>query len=1070
MRMNHFACLMGMATLAIVPAAFADDAPHAANMAEMPEESAAPSADAAERTQLEAKGLLFPLKNAEKSAAPNLKEGGIVFGYAQSYGSSGSHTDFYRWEALSHVASTFVSFSNDGTISAANENTWINRDSNLKAGGAAEAAGVKVILTILNSGFDVDVINDVMDDSGNGSAAKRQTLVDEIVTLLKNDDYNHGVTFDFEPFSWSSGATTGMVDFFSRLRTSLDAEGLTSHEISIYSDPTPGTNQWANPGISPYLDYMLYSGYDYASGLTPHAITDHNSTIGNMDFYFERGLEPEKFVYVISSYSRRWANTTAYNSAGTSSSSMGFTDALYDVTLNPTNGGPHTENYVTGDEVSWYTYNSSGTDYTVTFDSPRALTHKVGSSLSYPGSGDYQGRKMAGVGFWSLMWMNETTSYDPIASASANKTRTYPQIYQLCQEILAPAGQEDFVAVGFEGLNFRWRDPNEGPDDSGDSDNNSVRNIVTAPAGAGRPASTNNAMQLSFDMESGGKLFFRHELLASNTATSVMDTNAVAAQFDSTTELEAYIHTSLAYANATVRMVVMDANRELEMSPAFSLNATGWRTITWDLTNPATAFAYNTSEPAFLDGDGAIDSANDGSRDLAFVGFLLENSSSVNGSVIFDEVTYRHVNAGGLDYKINEVRYDSSTGEYVEIYGPAGSLPAGFQLRAIDGESGTITTFNVSGTVPNDGGGFGYFVVGDSNVPNVDFSTGFSTGVDDLPDGDPSAIQLINTTNTGVYDSFVYEAFAGLDELVSQEMLGVANEGFPWFGRSANGTDPAGTKHAAGRYPDGTDTNINNADFSLMKATPGAPNGTGLTASSITTWDFSSTPAHAFSTFQSIVTTASGVGASPSGGNVLRCVDTAGGGVLNYFGDAGLGSDGNGYQVAGEIFLPASGAPAQAVAVGICGGQGSTFFSSFRDSSSYENGYWLIYENNSSADLDDGLASHPGVVHFVMASHDNQDAAPVVSLGSLNVSGLSGGWTDFDISIDPVGNALVATVGGNTIYSGTIPSGGRTSGPVMIGFREFDSTVSSVEGTWIDNLRVGPVGTVPVEVDAWVVD
>lgn len=1058
---------------ALTAMAGAQDSPHAASMAEMPEEAPAGS-DAAERAALEAKGQLFPLlearKAGEKTSAPNIKDGGIVFGYAQAYGASGTYVDFYRWEALTHVGSTFIEFDSTGNIT--NPSTWTGRDPILEAGGAAEAAGVKVIMVVLNENFDDAVINTVIQ-----SAPARAILVDDIADLLQADTYSHGVSFDFEPFSWTSATRDQMDDFFLELRTELDNRGMVNHEISLYGDPTPSTTQW-NAGVLANLDYLLYSGYDFASGLTPNAITEHDDATAQMDFYFDLGLDPAKFVYVISSYSRNWEATSAYGVAGTDEFAEGFTDGLYDVTLNPRFGGPFTENYVTGDEVSWYTYNDGTNDRTVTFDSPRALTTKIGSTLAYPGTGTYQGRKLGGVGFWSLMWMAETTSWDPIAGATSGKVRTYPQIYQICQELLAPPGQEDFVVAGFEGLNFRWRDPNDGPDDIGDTSSDSTRGIVSAPAGSGRPASTTNAMELSFDMDtSPGQLLFRFELLAANEAAiqnSVIDTNAVAAQFDTTTELTTSIHTSSAYANATLRMVVMDASRELEMSPAFSLNATGWRDITWDLTSGVTA--YNTNEVAFVDGDGVLDTAGGGAKDIAFAGFLLETSASnTNGSVVLDEITYRHANAGGLDYKINEVRYDGATGgEFVEIYGPAGSLPAGFEVRAIDGTTGTVTTFSVSGSVPNDGGGFGYFVVGDSDVPNVDFTTGFSTGAGNLPDSNPSAVQLYNSSNGGVYDSFVYEAFGGLDELVAQSMLGVGNEGFPWFGRVATGTDSASAKHTAGRYPNGADTNVNYDDFSLMKATPGAANGVGLTAAGITTYNFTSLPSTYFTTFTSTGdgNVASGVGASPSGGNVLRVVDESGGGTVSYIGDAGLGSDGNGYQVAGEVFLPNAAAPAQAVAVGICGGQGSTFFTSSALSSGYENGYWLIYENNGTADLADGLASHAGIVHLVHASNDNQDGNPVVSLGSLAVS--SGAWTTFDMTIDPSAapaSQLVAKVGGVTVYAGAIPTGGPTSGPVMFGFREFTGgTVTSVEGTWIDNLRIGPVGTVPVELDTYSVD
>lgn len=1022
--------------------------------------TAAPGADSLERAGLEAAGNLFPLslakKAGQKSASPNIKSGGIVFGYAQSFGSSGTLVDFYNWEALTHIATPFVSFDASGNLTGTSNFT--GRDSNLKAGGAAQAAGVKVILTMLNS-FDNTVTNTVF-----ASPTGRATLINNIKNLLVADTYSHGVTFDLEPFSWNAAATTGMGIFFQDLRTALNAAGLPNSEISIYVDPNSSSSKWNMAESGPYLDYLLYSAYDYATGDTPHAITDYNSGQNGVDFFFDDdgtvalddGIDPTKLVYVISSYARTWPGTTTYNVAGTpgASFSMGFTDAMYDTTLNPTHSGPYTSNYMNGDEAGWYTYNNGTNDRVVTWDSPPAMAMKYGTAVSYAGSGIYAGRKLGGVGWWSLMWTEETTSYDPIASASAGKTRAYQQPYQLAQEMFATPGKTDFLVTGFEGLNFRWRDPNESPDTTALS--TTARAIVTSPAGAGRPASTTNALALTVNTTGAQKAFFRYEMLSSNTAPTVMDTNAVIAQVDSTTQFTTYIYTPSAYANATIRMVVMDANRQLEQGPAVSLNASGWRTIAFDLTDSANVTAYTTTEPGFLSGNGVINTAGGGKKDIAFVGWLVQSSSTLSSVITLDEVSYKHVNFGGQNYKINEVRYDGVDGEFVEIQGPPGALPAGFQIRAIDGSGtvGTITPISVSGTIPASG----LFVVGDPSVPNVGSTTGFSAAVSDLSDNSPSAIQLYDSVHGGVYDSFAYEAFGGLINLSREGMLGAAREGAPWFGRIAAGVDSTGAKHSAGRYPDGYDTQINGNDFSLMKASPGVANGGSLTASGTTTFDFSAAPTQGFGTFTAFTTAASGVGSSPSGGNVHRCADTSGGGNMTYLGDAALGADGLGYEVTGEVFLPAAGANAQAIALGFCNSGGSTFFSTTRGSSSYENGYWIIYENSASGTLDDGLANHAGSVKFVLASHDNQDGAPVTTIATLGVSGLAGTWTTYDLYIKPVANSLIAKIGGTTIYTGAIPAGGPTSGSIAFGYRDFSGSITSASGTWVDNVVIKPVG------------
>jgi hypothetical protein len=440
-----------------------------------------PSADAEERNQLLKDGTLLPLKatgkRGPKSATPKVSDDFIVFGYTQSDAFQ-TYTDFYRWESLTHVASPFVSFAADGTVSVGNENVWLNRDVQLQAGGAAEAAGVKVILTMLNTGFDVSVINSVMT-----SPSARTTLIGEIHNLVATGGYCGGVTFDFEPFLWNSSARDGMVTFFQDLRTDLDTID-PNLEISIYADPSASATQWNLPAFTPNIDYYLYSCYDYATGSTAHAISDFNNYIAGVDdFYMDGGVPADKMVMVISTYSGRWSAVTAYNtSSGSSRVAGGFTDGLYETTEWQSFGGPQTENYVQGDEVSWHTWNDTGTDYTRTWDSPTSIEYKFRHALSNQDSdGVHNGKRLRGVGFWSLIWLAETNSYDPITTSSAGKTRMYPQVFQLAQETLHAPGDTKYVATGFECLDFRWRDPNEGADDVGDTDLNTSRGIVTAP-------------------------------------------------------------------------------------------------------------------------------------------------------------------------------------------------------------------------------------------------------------------------------------------------------------------------------------------------------------------------------------------------------------------------------------------------------------------------------------------------------------------------------------------------------------------------------------------------------------
>jgi hypothetical protein len=185
---------------------------------------------------------------------------------------------------------------------------------------------------------------------------------------------------------------------------------------------------------------------------------------------------------------------------------------------------------------------------------------------------------------------------------------------------------------------------------------------------------------------------------------------------------------------------------------------------------------------------------------------------------------------------------------------------------------------------------------------------------------------------------------------------------------------------------------------------------------------------------------------------------------MSIFGDAALGASGNGYKVTGEIYIPSSTEPEQANAIGICGSQGSSFFTGSPSAYGYESGYWVIYENKAGVGLNDGRPDHGGVFEFVYASNDNMDGYPVLLLGSKTLAELgisAGSWTTFELMIDPkasAGNKLKAVLNGNTLFLGDIPTGGPIKGAFQVGFREnHTSGPADNEGTWIDNLTFSEV-------------
>ena len=998
-------------------------------------------------------GSRGPLAPGQPSAQSDF----IVFGYLQSE----SMVYHLRWQALTHIGTRFVGFDASGSLTGTS--AFTARSSYLKEGGAADDAGVKVILVV--NQFDDDpggVIETVMT-----SATRRTRLVDEIGSLISSDSYVHGVSMDLE-FGWGSAVRDGLTAFMVELRAELDRLD-PALETSVYTNAIYLENQWdfhPETGLTPQIDYMLYSMYDWATGSTARAISDFDNCIGStrMRAYLDAGLPPEKLVPTISSYSRSWNGVSTYGASGYGSSSAGYTDALFDLTLRPFTAG--TGNYVTGDEAGWYTWND-GVSHVRTWEGRAGMEWKIRQALSFHDpSGNWNGRRLGGVGFWSLYWLAETSSIDPRTGASVSRTRTYPEVYQMCQELLASPGQERFTLETFAGYDFRWRAPHKSPDTLGDTDNNSTWRIVNTPPGFPGFADSDHAAEVTLDVEGSGvnQVVFAHEVLASPLAPTIPDTHATLGQIKPNSLISARLYTPERLSGWSVSLLLIDGDGELEKSPPTSLDRSGWTPLTWDISAPGGVLPHATLEPAFLSGDGHLDSnmtSPEAARDISLYGFVFSGRGPLSASVVLDELAHQSTLQGAAHYTINELRYAGVDREFLEIWGPAGPLPADFELRFYDSSDGTVLrSFPLSGTIRAVSQGRGPFVLGDPGTDGVDSNGNMSEDGDDFPDVDPSACQLVVAGRA--HDSLVYEAFGGLDELIRRECAGVTDEGYPWVGGVASGQDSAGQPYSLGRYPDGRDSNVNGADFSFQIASPGARNGAALTLPAEI--DFETPPPGLFQTYDSprfTNPTSAGLPPAPSGGLAWRCVDSVGGGVLGLVGDAALGF-GAGYVATGEIYIPAQSAAPCAIGVGIGGRQGSSFFTTWgTDAMAYESGLWLIFENAAGVGLADGRPDHPGTWELVLASHDNLDGEPVQLLDSFTNSELNltpGTWTSFEFQLDPLGpngGHLAIELAGTTLYSGPIPADLDCAGALQVGFREnHPGPPSAAEGVWLDGLHI----------------
>ena len=1018
----------------------------------------------------------FMLDGGAQAATPSIAADRVVFGYMQiDY----TTVPFIKWNAVTDIGLLQTSVNSTGNFTNL-ASTFTNRVSDLKFGGAADRAGVKVNLVVTAFGDTPGgTIETLMT-----SATNRTNLINNILAAV-NDPTNgcDGVSFDFE-FNWSWNTTdtikNGLAQFFTDLRAALP-----SKQISAYVTPASMlTHMWDVPNLATNCDFVLQTGYDYGNQTTVHAVSDYDSNLSAIASWVNAGLPPEKTVYTLSAYGFNRTGVTTYGGTGSGLSSTWFADTLYDTTLRQTDG-PFSSNYQTGDETAWDTYVVSGVNNLSVWDNEQSLEYKIRSTLGFNGTGAYRGRRLKGVGFWTLNRFVSSKGRDPFSgsiSVNNNTQRLAPQIYQLCEEILSERNATKFVFEKFESLNPHWDGftnaddaTRPSPDNVGVNGATTVRSIVTSPVGAGAPSNTNSAVKLDFNFSATpGKLFFRHELVNSSIDPTITDTNAACAKFTAANKLNAYVYVGgSGYPNNTVRLAVFDANRELEVSPVFSLSSAGWHLLTWDLTDTTAGNVTGlaTTEPTLVSGDGVLDTGGNGARDIGFLGFIVDRGAggAASGSLYFDELSYEPTTPAGGKYTINEFCYADDAREFVEIKGPVGAFPTSMELRFYLGTSttGNPTIVSLAGkSIPASG----LFVVGDTGVPNVNFTPAGWSSASDISNARPGGIQLVQSSTSAVYDSVAYGTTSGLKDLMRSATLGVTNEGQGWMGDTGASANLNGEGLAFGRDATGTDTNNNEEDFSLLPVTPGTANGTSLSLPFSMT--FASVPSQLHDAFQTpaAVAMAAGRPASSNGGSVYRCVDTTGGGDRAQVGDFTLGSTTNGYNVTGELYIPPPTDPSQGLGVGFCAKSGSNFFPTTLSGGAYDTGYWLTYETAAGVGLNDDQPDHAQEFQFLMAKNDNVGTTRTIALGTIKtladvgIASLSatGQWVPFRLSVNTLQNLLLAEVNGVQVYKGSIPSDGPTTGAFQVGFRENNGTgVTSVMGTWIDNIQIN-TALVPV--------
>lgn len=213
-------------------------------------------------------------------------------------------------------------------------------------------------------------------------------------------------------------------------------------------------------------------------------------------------------------------------------------------------------------------------------------------------------------------------------------------------------------------------------------------------------------------------------------------------------------------------------------------------------------------------------------RKITYVvfGAAIWAASTAWGQIVINEVMKEERTAGGGTL--------ANTREFIELYN-AGNAP-------VDLNNWSLVTYDIAGNTPESfytitGAAstiipaHGYYVIGDSGVPNVNFTPpgapaemwpDIKANAIILRDGDPFTSNVIDAVAYDMYRNGATGTSLLPAELTSQ--IGSGFEGSPISPNAAAGQ----TRISWARYRDGVDTNKNGLDFGTLPLTPGTTNNT----------------------------------------------------------------------------------------------------------------------------------------------------------------------------------------------------------------------------------------------------
>ncbi len=588
------------------------------------------------RTSLIALLLLPALALADVPLRPDRTH--IVFGYMQSTGPNAALMS-YRWHALTHVGYTFVSFTPDGSLDPKSRDAFRNRSPELKAGGAAANNGVRVIAVLNNRGFKADVIESVLT-----SPERRARLIKDVVALVTDPDSGcDGISLDFEPMNFKPATASGFDAFVNALADQLHALS-PRRELSMYVG-IYHAERYRLATFRDKFDYILYSAYNFAPDDKVGDVGLVSGTKRGIDSWLRAGIPPRQIVLTLALFGKQWDTAKAeWGAAGKTHRSIGMD---YGNFLTTTRKPPLTAHTDAPDRTCVWTAEPFGNKqyHLSTFDDLTSHVRKLRLALSWDGEVS-KGASLGGVGFWSLMWLAQGLhpgSVDPNQPDSPAKPewrRTYAAPWTMWEELFAPAAQKSFRAANFEALTLDplWTASATAPD-SEHAD--STCGIASIPSPAGASTNSHRVAALHFAFSAApGRLLCKYRPLADDSPGHPLDRNALLVTTSADTGYIVPIYIPKAAPGATIRLVVADSQNELERSPAFPLDQEGWQQLRWNLADKSTISAYPTKEKPFQSGDGRLDTAGSPRRDIAFIGFEIQSTRPLEGTVDIDQILY----------------------------------------------------------------------------------------------------------------------------------------------------------------------------------------------------------------------------------------------------------------------------------------------------------------------------------------------------------------------------------------------------------------------------------------------